>query len=351
MITIPTLQAKWAFSTRRVARADAVALDRDVAAARPGDLVLARIERIGSHKRLQLASGAHSDLWEGDLVVAACGDRYAADQFEGRGEIAPEGCDLLAGGGLLGWIESRHARVSPPTRLVPLGRPIDREGVALSLDRYARPRPAPRRPAAVIGVVGSGMNAGKTTAAAALIRGLVAAGVRTAGLKATGTGAFGDLQAYEAAGAAYAADFAEDGLASTYRIPAPRIVDALDALLGHAAAEGCEAAVVEIADGLLQPETAAFLAGPGAARVGGWIYAAGDALSALGGLEVLARTGIRPMALSGLLTRSPLAMREAEAASGAWVMSRDELADPAPAAALLSEVRALREGTPSERAA
>lgn len=351
MITIPSLQAKWAFSTRRVVRQDAVGLDPDVAAARPGDLVLARVERIGSHKRLQLATGAHSDLWDGDLVVAACGDRYAADQFEGRGEIDPEGCDLLAGGGLLGRLEARHARVSPPTRLVPLGRPTDRKGAALSLGRYARPRPAPARPAAVIGVVGSGMNAGKTTAAAALIRGLCAAGLRTAGLKATGTGAFGDLQAYEAAGAAYAADFGEDGLASTYRAPASRIVDALDALLGHAAAEGCGAAVIEIADGLLQPETAAFLGGPGAARVDGWIYAAGDALSALGGLEVLGRAGIRPMALSGLLTRSPLSVREAEASTGAWVLSRDDLSDPAPAAALLSEARALREGATAERAA
>jgi hypothetical protein len=97
------------------------------------------------------------------------------------------------------------------------------------------------------------MNAGKTTAAAALIRGLSAAGIATAGLKATGTGAFGDLHAYADAGAAFVADFTDDGLASTCRQPLVPDRRGARRPAGHAAAAGCEAAVVEIADGLLQP--------------------------------------------------------------------------------------------------
>lgn len=337
--------AKWAFTTRRVRRAACAGLGADVAAARPGDLILARVEKPGSHKRLQLACGGYGDLWEGDRIVVACGDRYAADQFEGAGAIAPEDCHLLAGGGVAGRLEARHARMTAPTRLTPLGRVLDAAGRPVALQDFARPRSAAVRPAAVIGVVGAGMNAGKTTAAAGLIRGLTAAGFRVAGLKATGTGSFGDTRAYAAAGARYAADFTDDGLASTYRQSAPRVLAALDALLGHAAAEGCEVAVVEIADGLLQPETAALLEAPAAAaRFDGILFACGDALSALGGLGWLADRGIRPLAVSGLLTRSPLALREAEAATGALILDRDDLADPAAATALLSEARAAARG-------
>ncbi len=335
----PAASAKWAFTTRRARRADAAALDADIAATQAGDLVLARVERVGSHKRLQLAEGGFSDLWEGDLIVAACGDRYAADQFEGRAAIAPEGCDLLAGGGVLGLLEARHDRMGAPTRLAPIGRLADAAGATLTLGRYARSRPERARPETVIGVVGTGMNAGKTTAAAALIRGLSAAGFRAAGLKATGTGAFGDIQAYAAAGAAFAADFTEDGLASTYRQTPERVRTALDALLGHAEAAGCETAVVEIADGLLQPETSALLAGEARARFDGVLFAAGDALSALGGLAALERFALRPLAVTGLLTRSPLAVREAGTASDAWILGRDALADPACATALLAEAR------------
>jgi hypothetical protein len=345
-------RAKWAFTTRRARRSDCAGLAPDVAAARPGDLLLAAVERIGSHKRVQLACGRLSDLWPGDLIVAACGDRYAVDQFDGIGEIDPEGCDLLAGGGVVGRMASRHDRMAPATRLTPLGRLVDAAGAPLTLARYARPRPAPARPETVIVALGAGMNSGKTTAAAALIRGLSAAGIATAGLKATGTGAFGDLHAYADAGAGFVADFTECGLASTCRQPLARIEAALDDLLAHAAEAGCEAAVVEIADGLLQPETAELLESPrNAGRFDGALFAAGDALSAAGGLVALERLGIRVLALSGLVTRAPLAVAEAEAATGAWVLGRDALADPATATALLSEARATGLGGTVEIAA
>jgi hypothetical protein len=333
-------RAKWAFTTRRVRHDDGAGLAPDVAAARPGDLLLAAVERVGSHKRVQLASGRPSQLWPGDLIVAACGDRYAVDQFDGEAVIEPQGCDLLAGGGVLGRMKARHAKMAAPTRLIPLGRLLDATGAALNLQRYARPRPRPARPETVIAALGAGMNAGKTTAAAALIRGLSAAGLATAGIKATGTGAFGDLQAYADAGAAFTADFTDCGMASTCRQPLDRVEAAVDDLLAHATGAGCEVAVVEIADGLLQPETAALLRSPrNPARFDAALFAAGDAMSAVCGIDMLERLGMRTLALTGLLACAPLAMREAEAATGAWVLGRDALADPAAATALLAQAR------------
>ena len=131
--------AKWAFTTRRVRPADAACLTDDFAAAKPGDLVLARVERIGSHKRLQLASGRHSELYVGDHVVVACGARYAPDQFEGLAEISPDGADLLAGGGVAGRMRKANTRMKSPTRLMPIGMVSCESGHVLNIDDYALP--------------------------------------------------------------------------------------------------------------------------------------------------------------------------------------------------------------------
>jgi hypothetical protein len=48
---------------------------------RAGDLVFGEIIKIGQHKSIQLAQGRASQAYPGDLVVLACGDRYAPDQF------------------------------------------------------------------------------------------------------------------------------------------------------------------------------------------------------------------------------------------------------------------------------
>ena len=75
------------------------------------------------------------------------------------------------------------------------------------------------------------MNSGKTTAVASLAHGLSAAGHRVAAIKATGTGAFGDFNAFVDTGARYVADFTDAGMVSTYLQPLDRIEAGLDTLL------------------------------------------------------------------------------------------------------------------------
>lgn len=329
-------QAKWAFTTRRVRRDEAVNLLPDPDAARPGDLVLCRVAQIGSHKKLQLAHGRASLLYPGDLVVLACGARYAPDQFEGVARLDREGADLLASGGVVGRMRHRHAAVARPTGLLPLGLLGDAQGQPLNLARYALPSIGLPAALPMIGVVGASMNAGKTTAMAALVHGLTRAGWRVAALKATGTGAFGDVQAYEDAGAAFVGDFTDAGMVSTYREPLSRIETGLATLRGHAAAQGCDIAVVEFADGVYQPETAALLADARLrALFHGFVYAAADALAMAGGCAVLRGMGITPLATTGLVTRSPLACQEARAATGLSPWRLDALCDPAQVGALL----------------
>ncbi len=193
------------------------------------------------------------------------------------------GADLLAGGGIVGRMLSRHAKLSPPTRVAPIGLLADAAGAPLNVARYALRALARPQGITAIAAVGTSMNAGKTTAAASLVHGLARAGHRVAAIKATGTGACGDFNAYVDAGAHFVADFTDAGMATTYRQPIGRIEAGLASLLGHAAAEGCEAAVVEIADGLFQNETAALLAEPRIRSCfAGIMFAAPDAMGAAG---------------------------------------------------------------------
>jgi hypothetical protein len=70
------------------------------------------------------------------------------------------------------------------------------------------------------------------------------------------------------------------------------------------------------------------------------MFAAPDALAAVGGCAVLNAIGLEAFALTGTLSLSPLGVQEAEAATGLRVLGRDELLDPAHASALLADLRA-----------
>ena len=55
-----------------------------------GDLVLGRVESVSVRTSgSSFPRAVASALYVGDLVVLACGDRYASDQFEGVAELDP----------------------------------------------------------------------------------------------------------------------------------------------------------------------------------------------------------------------------------------------------------------------
>lgn len=337
-IQIPE-QAKWAYTTRRVVRSKIAGIERSLDGAQPGDLILGRITRIGSHKRLQLSTGRPSRLYPGDLVVVACGARYATDQFEGIAELPDCGAQMLAGGGLVGRMRTRNDRMANPTEVLPLGILTDRHGQVRNTMDFSLPDLPDETGVPTIGVVGAAMNAGKTTSVACLVRGLAHSGHRVAAIKATGTGAFGDYNAYFDAGAHFVADFVDAGMASTYLEPLPRITAGTERLLAHARAHGCTVAIVELADGILQRETAALLHDARfRQQFHGWIYAASDAMSAMGCMSTLTELGLSPDVLTGKLTASPLAVEEVRAHLDIPVATSGDLMDPALATALVNRM-------------
>ncbi|MGZ2255936.1 hypothetical protein [Roseobacter sp. A03A-229] len=327
-LTMLHLNAKWAFTTRRVDHDDVAGLDPAVALGVAGDLVLCEITEINQHQKIQLASGRASTSYLGDKVVLCIGDRYAPDQFEGAARITASGADLLAGGGVVGTMEHAHARMVEPTKLRPIALLTDRSGEVINIARYGLPETDIPQHVTVIGVFGASMNAGKTTAAVSLAHGLSRAGFSVAGIKATGTGAFSDFNAFEDAGVS-AMDFTDAGMPTTYRMPMDRIEKGFETLVGTAAENGADIVVVEIADGVFQQETQEILAGSKIRdRLDAILFATPDALGAVGGTRVLADHGLKPFAMSGKLTQSPLAMMEARAATGIPQMSREDLCNP-----------------------
>lgn len=320
--------AKWSFTARRVREADVRGLSTDFANAVAGDVVLAQTEILGQHKKVQLRTGRPSENIVGDHVVMVVGNRYAPDQFEGAAEIDPEGCAVIAGGGILGRVVAAHVAMEPPTMVRPVGLLTDAEGEVINIASYALPDRTIPPGVTVIGVFGTSMNSGKTTTSMSLALGLARAGYKVAGVKATGTGAFGDYNAFLDAGVAVS-DFVDAGMVSTYQMPLDRIERGFETLVGTAAADGAEVVVVEFADGVFQQEATAILEGSRIVRrLDGVIFAAYDSMGAYGGVTALAGHDLRPFAVSGLVTCSPLGTSEARAATGLPVVTRDELRDP-----------------------
>ena len=92
------------YALRRVPEARISCLLPRLQSPQPGDVVLARLEKIGKNSRLELASGRICNLHERDLLAVAFGNRYATQQFEGYARTDGEFCDLLSMGGVCGLV-------------------------------------------------------------------------------------------------------------------------------------------------------------------------------------------------------------------------------------------------------
>lgn len=334
--------AKPAYTTRHVDLTPAVQLRTGVEP-RLGDLVLATVTEVGHHSKIELPDGRRAALFPGDEVVVAYGHRYAPDQFEAAMPTDLGPCELVAAGGVAARVLSAHGRMNPPTCLEPVGLLTDGAGERMGLhlgmpEPVASPQPEDRP--LTLAVVGASMNAGKTTTAAHVVRGLRLAGIRVGAAKITGTGAGGDLWQLTDAGAYPVYDFTLAGLPSTYQAGHARVREVFVSLNDRLAADGCEAVVLEIADGVYQEETAELISDSiFDTRVDAVIFAASDALGAVAGLGWLRERDIAPLALAGVLSSSPLATREAETATGVKVWGLQQLAEPQLAAELVTKLR------------
>lgn len=282
-----------------------------------GDVALFEVVSVGKHKAIQTVERRNASLFAGDRIMAAFGNRYATNQFEGVVPTEPsEKLHLLGQGGVVGLVKSAHAGMPKPTAVKIIGYAVDGRGDVLNtkslhqhrLESFSGTVPHGAR---VILSVGASMDSGKTTTAGHLARSLKQIGKKVAYLKLTGTVYTKDIDFCKDCGADFVIDFSAVGFPSTYLCGREELLDLYQTLLDRASTIRPDYILVEIADGLYQRETNFLLK---SRRFLSTVYAAlfscGDSLSAANGVQYLTSLGLPPAAVCGTYTMSPLLIEE-----------------------------------------
>ena len=282
-----------------------------------GDVVYGQVERIGEHSTLENKSGRIHVIHNNSKAIFVFGNRYAPDYYEGiiPDQMLPE-VDLLARSGMIGHVKSKNAIRKDPTKIKILGYVCDEQGKVFNTRDYPLIKPKhhekkhPR--ARMILVCGTSMNSGKSMAATACCWALSSKGYKVRAAKVTGTASLKDILHMNDAGANPYADFTHLGFPSTYLLSPEELLHIFNCLDLKYGNNPQNFWVVEFADGIIQRETALLLSSPEVtSRIDKFIFCAGDAFGAIGGLNILQeRFGIIPDALSGICSSSPLHIRE-----------------------------------------
>lgn len=276
-----------------------------------GDVIVAEVVKVGNHTRITLGDHRRTRLYPGNHLLGVMGNRYATDAFEGEvGSLEP--LHMLTGAGMMGTVKAKHRETASPTCLRFLGYLTRDHGVRVNLkNELFTPTDSKQSISNVLLVVGTGMNSGKTTTATRLIKGLVEKNLRVAACKVTGSVSERDCMEMLATDAHDVRDFSDYGFPSTYCCDQRELFGLFETMVADSMQVDPDIIVMEIADGLLQRETQMLLASPEVrARVRGLVLAAGCASSALHGIGEVNRLGHIVTAVSGLITSSPLFMRE-----------------------------------------
>jgi hypothetical protein len=298
-----------------------------------GDVAIFEIIEIGKHRSVQSADKRNVAIFEGDRIMAAFGDRYATSQFEG---YVPAGYQevyhILGAGGAIGLVRTKNAALEDiePTTLRLVGFVCDENNRVINTKFYRKERKAftgfvPNQ-AKIVLSIGSTMDSGKTTTAAHVARGLKTTNKNVGFFKFTGTAYTKDKDYVLDCGADVTMDFSDMGFPSTYMCEKADLLDVYQTLLYEIAPHNPDYIVMEIADGLLQRETAFLLRDKSfMSTIHSVVFSCGDSLSAIQGVEVLRSIGIQPSLLSGTFTMSPLLIEEVKQYIGLPVLTIDEL--------------------------
>ncbi len=283
-----------------------------------GDVAVFKVLNIGKHKALQGVNGNNSYLFPGDLILAAFGTRYAANQFEG---YVPDRYypryQILGQGGVVGVLESMHERYKNigPTEVRLVGYAVDENNRVVNTKYYEEKpaifNPFNKRDFPIILSLGSGMDSGKTTTAAYLSRGFYRQGKKVAYIKLTGTVYAKDCSFVRDGGAFKSIDFSYVGFPSTYMCEPDELLNLYETLLQKVEVGNPDVVIIEIADGLLQRETYMLLHHDEFMKqIDYTVLSAVDSLSVKSGIEYMENIEKPPVLLSGVFTASPLMIKE-----------------------------------------
>ncbi|MFI6146629.1 hypothetical protein [Streptomyces sp. NPDC051109] len=282
---------------------------------RPGDLVIARVVKVGAYRQVENTHGRDVRIRAGDEIVGVLGDRHSTTSIYGG---LPEGglavtagtpADLLAVGGVIGIAASSPASLGTATALELVGLATDAEGRVVRLEPQTASSVA-GTPIVFIG--GTAAEVGKTTFASALVNHLATRhGLRVGVTKLAGTGRLRDLLTLADAGAHCAADFVDAGLATTYGHAADTVVGSARHLVGRLTEQGAEIIVAELGGDLWGagiPDVLRDADLVAAARA--LVLVPSDTMASLGADTWLSLNGITIPAVHGVPHRNVMAARE-----------------------------------------
>ncbi|NHZ84335.1 MAG: DUF1611 domain-containing protein [Planctomycetia bacterium] len=276
-----------------------------------GDVVLIQIEKIANHTRIFSVDNKYSRLYIGDIIIGTLGYRYATEAFHAE-IIDISKLHLLTNAGLIGTVESHHSKTNEPTQGKLIGLVYDNsQKKRINLKEVKFPIHLPNlinQP--TIFVVGTGMSSGKTTSTARVGKALIENGISVSLLKVTGSVSSRDLAEFESTGVEYTSDFSDYGFPSTYLCTKDEVL-ALYTTMVNDSMPHSSVTLIEIADGILQRETQMLLQSDIAKASNiGVILTAPCSCSALTLIDKIRQLGYTPLAVTGLITNSPLFVRE-----------------------------------------
>ncbi len=282
-----------------------------------GDVIYGKVTRIGQHTELENKSGRIHRINEGSTGIFVFGNRYAPDYYEGfiPSEMKNK-VDLMARSGLVGDVHVKNSSVKEPTQIKILGYVYDGKEKQLNTRDYSliQPKKIEKKPdrSKMLLFIGTSMNSGKSTSAMACCWAMTTKGYDVRASKITGTASLKDILHMQDAGASIINDFTHFGFPSTYLLAEKDLLKIFNDLDLKHANNPKNYWAVEIADGILQKETAILLKSPDLrSRIHKLIFAAQDTFGAIGGLNILKNEfDLVPDAISGICSSSPLVLRE-----------------------------------------
>ena len=282
-----------------------------------GDIVYGVVESLGQHSQLENKSARIHKINTGTRAVFVFGNRYAPDYYEATipSKIVKE-ADLSARSGVIAHVNCKNDRVMDPTKIKILGHVCDSAGNRLNTLGFPIIKPAKKpktkKRSKLILVTGTAMNAGKSQTAAAVCWALATAGYNVRASKITGTASLKDILFMEDCGASVVNDFTHFGYPATYMLEESEVLDIFNKTDLKYANNPANYWVVEIADGILQRETAMLLSSSDVkSRIHKLVFAAHDSMGAIGGVKVMKELyDLTPDAISGVCSSSPLGLKE-----------------------------------------
>jgi len=282
-------------------------IDPEIKKPEIGDVVVGRIKDLGFHVEMENPNGRNRRLYPGDVCVFALANRYATAEYEGLvPKVMPETLHILNYGGCCGMVTEKNITIPEPTTFEVLGY-LSVDGEILNTKNFSIDYGDNAKPMSIL-VVGTDMNAGKTTTASSIIRALTYMGYNVDGIKITGVGRMRDTLAMKDAGARNIYDFVDAGYPSTYLISEEELINIFELLYSNCASEFL---VMEFADSILQRETNMLLHSNVMKKVDMVILSASCTFSAIGALNYLKeQLNIEVNAISGPFSNSGLSVRE-----------------------------------------